>query len=58
MPICAAALSYVPGRSGDLADRPQAWMDDRRIGDDHGSANPDDQRVPIFFYGSGIKPGE
>jgi hypothetical protein len=33
-------------------------MDDRRIGDDHGSANPDDQRVPIFFYGSGIKPGE
>ena len=37
---------------------PQAWMDDRPIGTTHGSANPDDQRVPILFYGSGIKPGK
>jgi phosphoglycerol transferase MdoB-like AlkP superfamily enzyme len=27
-------------------------------GTTHGSANPDDQRVPIIFYGSGIKPGK
>ena len=26
-------------------------------GTTHGSANPDDQRVPLLFYGHGIKPG-
>lgn len=53
----AAALSYFPGRSGDLVfeTRP-GWMLSA-AGTTHGSANPDDQRVPLLFYGHGIKPG-
>jgi phosphoglycerol transferase MdoB-like AlkP superfamily enzyme len=27
-------------------------------GTTHGSANPDDQRVPLLFLGQGIKPGK
>jgi hypothetical protein len=27
-------------------------------GTTHGSATPDDQRVPILFLGAGIKPGK
>ncbi len=54
----AAALSYVSGRSGDLvlALKP-GWMF-AAAGTTHGSANPDDQRVPILFMGRGIKRGE
>jgi len=53
----AAALSYFPGRGGDLifAARP-GWM----ISSDattHGSATADDQRVPMMFFGHGVKPG-
>ncbi|MDR1988601.1 MAG: alkaline phosphatase family protein [Acidobacteriaceae bacterium] len=53
----AAALSYVPGRSGDLviALKP-GWMS-AATGTTHGSANPDDQHVPVLFYGAGIKAG-
>jgi predicted AlkP superfamily pyrophosphatase or phosphodiesterase len=53
----AAALSYFPGRSGDLiiALKP-GWMFSVR-GTTHGSANPDDQRVPILLLGDGIKQG-
>jgi predicted AlkP superfamily pyrophosphatase or phosphodiesterase len=53
----AAALSYFPGRSGDLiiATKP-GWMI-ASGGTTHGSASPDDQRVPILFLGAGIKPG-
>jgi predicted AlkP superfamily pyrophosphatase or phosphodiesterase len=53
----AAALSYFPGRSGDLifATKP-GWMISA-AGTTHGSANADDQRVPVLFYGRGIKPG-
>ena len=53
----AAALSYVPGRSGDLilATKP-GWMISSG-GTTHGSANADDQRVPLLFYGRGVKPG-
>jgi len=54
----AAALSFVQGRSGDLIVSPKpGWMVGAG-GTTHGSANPDDQRVPIIFYGSGIKPGK
>ena len=54
----AAALSFVQGRSGDLILSPKpGWMVGPG-GTTHGSANPDDQRVPIIFYGSGIKPGK
>jgi predicted AlkP superfamily pyrophosphatase or phosphodiesterase len=53
----AAALSYVKGQSGDLifATKP-GWMISA-AGTTHGSATPDDQRVPILFLGHGIKPG-
>jgi predicted AlkP superfamily pyrophosphatase or phosphodiesterase len=53
----AAALSYVTGRSGDMviALKP-GWMFSA-AGTTHGSANADDQRVPILFLGHGIKPG-
>ena len=53
----AAALSYVPGRSGDLVISPKAgWMSSGG-GTTHGSANPDDQRVPLVLFGTGVKPG-
>jgi predicted AlkP superfamily pyrophosphatase or phosphodiesterase len=53
----AAALSYFPGRSGDIiiATKP-GWMISG-AGTTHGSANADDQRVPILIYGPGVKPG-
>jgi predicted AlkP superfamily pyrophosphatase or phosphodiesterase len=56
--VRAAALSFYPGRSGDLIIAPKpGWMIGAN-GTTHGSANPDDQRVPIVFYGGGIKPGK
>ena len=54
----AAALSYAPGRTGDLILAPRAGWMVGSTGTTHGSANPDDQRVPIIFYGQGIKPGK
>jgi predicted AlkP superfamily pyrophosphatase or phosphodiesterase len=54
----AAALSYFPGRGGDLIIAPRpGWMISS-AGTTHGSANPDDQRVPLLFLGQGIKPGK
>ncbi len=53
----AAALSYFPGRSGDLILVPKpGWMFSAS-GTTHGTASPDDQRVPVLFYGAGIKRG-
>jgi predicted AlkP superfamily pyrophosphatase or phosphodiesterase len=55
--VRAAALSYVPKRSGDLVVSPKpGWMFAGN-GTTHGSATPDDQRVPILLYGSAFKPG-
>jgi len=55
--VRAAALSYVPKRSGDLVVSPKpGWMFAGN-GTTHGSATPDDQRVPILLYGYGIKAG-
>jgi predicted AlkP superfamily pyrophosphatase or phosphodiesterase len=53
----AAALSYFPGRSGDIvfAAKP-GWMI-AAAGTTHGSPSPDDQHVPILFYGRGVKSG-
>ncbi|PYR57314.1 MAG: hypothetical protein DMF91_19725 [Acidobacteria bacterium] len=56
--VQAAALSFFPGRSGDLILAPKAGWMSGAIGTTHGSANADDQRVPILFMGSGIKAGE
>ena len=54
----AAALSYYEGRSGDLviALKP-GWMFGVG-GTTHGSANHDDQYVPVLFMGRGVKPGQ
>jgi predicted AlkP superfamily pyrophosphatase or phosphodiesterase len=53
----AAALSYFPGRSGDLvlALKP-GWMF-AAIGTTHGTANEEDQHVPILLMGPGVKAG-
>jgi predicted AlkP superfamily pyrophosphatase or phosphodiesterase len=53
----AASLSYFQGRSGDivLALKP-GWML-ASSGAQHGSTSNDDKRVPLIFYGSGIKAG-
>lgn len=55
--VRAAALSYVPGRSGDLIVAPKPGWTFAATGATHGSANADDQRVPIVFMGAGIKAG-
>ncbi|MEQ1869752.1 MAG: alkaline phosphatase family protein [Vicinamibacterales bacterium] len=53
----AAALSYAPGRSGDIIVAPRpGWMIGT-TGTTHGSATNDDQRVPLMFYGAGIRRG-
>jgi predicted AlkP superfamily pyrophosphatase or phosphodiesterase len=53
----AAALTYFPGRSGDLILVPRpGWMFSAS-GTTHGTSSDDDQRVPVIFYGTGIKPG-
>jgi hypothetical protein len=53
----AAALSYFPGRSGDLILVPKSGWMFSSSGTTHGTANRDDQRVPIILFGRGIKPG-
>jgi predicted AlkP superfamily pyrophosphatase or phosphodiesterase len=53
----AAALGYVPGRSGDLVISPRAGWMMTGAGTTHGSASNDDQRVPLILFGAGIKPG-
>lgn len=54
----AAALSYFAARRGELIFSPKAGWMMGSSGTTHGSANPDDQRVPIVLFGSGIKPGK
>jgi len=58
LPLRAAALSYLAGRSGDLVIAPKpGWMF-TAVGTTHGSANADDQRVPVLLFGRGIRKGE
>jgi len=56
--VRAAALSYFQGRGGDIvfATKP-GWMISS-AGTTHGSATPDDQRVPLLFLGAGVKAGK
>jgi predicted AlkP superfamily pyrophosphatase or phosphodiesterase len=62
----AFALSYFPGRSGDLFILPKPyWLMDgtppgktRSYGTGHGVPYNYDQRVPVLFMGFGIQPGE
>jgi predicted AlkP superfamily pyrophosphatase or phosphodiesterase len=53
----AAALSYVSGTSGDLLVSPKPGWVFGAGATTHGSANADDQRVPILLMGWGIRPG-
>jgi predicted AlkP superfamily pyrophosphatase or phosphodiesterase len=53
----AAALSYVPGRAGDLVVAQKAGWMFTTDATTHGSATPDDQRVPIILFGRGIRRG-
>ena len=62
----AFALSYFPGRSGDLFIVPKPyWLIDgtplgksRSYGTGHGTPYNYDQHVPVLFMGYGIQPGE
>jgi predicted AlkP superfamily pyrophosphatase or phosphodiesterase len=53
----AAALSYVPDRSGDLVLALKPGYMFAAAGTTHGSPTADDQRVPLLFMGAGIRPG-
>jgi predicted AlkP superfamily pyrophosphatase or phosphodiesterase len=53
----AAALSYYPGRSGDLILLPRAHWITSTAATTHGTHNQYDQRVPVIVFGAGIKPG-
>ena len=53
----AAALSYFPGRSGDIIIIPkERWLLAASV-TTHGTLYSYDQRVPVIFYGAGIRPG-
>ena len=55
--VRAAALSYYPGRSGDIIIIPKEnWLLAASV-TTHGTLYPYDQRGPVLFYGAGIRPG-
>lgn len=53
----AAALSYHPGRSGDVIVVPRERWLFSDAATTHGSLYEYDQRVPVLIFGAGIKPG-
>jgi predicted AlkP superfamily pyrophosphatase or phosphodiesterase len=55
--IRAVALSYFPGRSGDLFVIPKERWLFTSTGTTHGSLHSYDQRVPVLLYGAGIRAG-
>jgi predicted AlkP superfamily pyrophosphatase or phosphodiesterase len=54
----AAAMSYYPGRSGELIVLARPYWFAAEAAATHGSGHGYDQRVPVIFYGAGIQPGE
>jgi predicted AlkP superfamily pyrophosphatase or phosphodiesterase len=54
----AAALSYFPGRSGDLILILKPGWEFSATGAMHGTATDDDQHVPVLLMGHGIKRGQ
>jgi predicted AlkP superfamily pyrophosphatase or phosphodiesterase len=55
--IRAAALSYFPGRSGDLLIvQKESWILSA-AGTTHGTPYPYDRQVPVILYGARIKRG-
>jgi predicted AlkP superfamily pyrophosphatase or phosphodiesterase len=55
--VRAVALSYYPGRSGDLTVIVKENWIMPAAGTTHGTLYDYDQRVPLILYGSGIRPG-
>ena len=56
--VRAAALSYNPGRSGDLIIVPkEGWLLSSTV-TTHGTSQAYDQRVPVILFGASVKPGE
>jgi hypothetical protein len=55
--IRAAALSYMPGRSGDLVVIPKEDAVVTTAATTHGTLYDYDQQVPIIFYGAGVRLG-
>jgi len=55
--IRAAALSYYPGRSGDLTFLVKEHWLTTPAGTTHGTSYAYDQQVPVVLYGAGIKAG-
>jgi predicted AlkP superfamily pyrophosphatase or phosphodiesterase len=55
--IRGAALSYYPGRSGDLIVVPRRHWITSTAATTHGTLNDYDQRVPVIVFGAGVKPG-
>lgn len=55
--IRAAALSYVPGRSGQFVVIPKLNYVNTADATTHGTHRWYDQHVPLIFFGAGVKPG-
>ena len=58
--VRAAALSHVPGRSGQIVVVPQRYFvigAATATGTTHGTQHPYDQQVPLIFFGAHVKPG-
>ena len=55
--IHATALSYYPGRSGDLIVIPKENWIMGAVVTTHGTLNPYDQQVPVILFGAGVRPG-
>jgi hypothetical protein len=56
--VRAVALSYYPGRSGDLIVTMKPGWNMTDLPAMHGSQTPDDQNVPLLLMGASIKPGQ
>jgi predicted AlkP superfamily pyrophosphatase or phosphodiesterase len=54
----AAALSYYPGRSGDIVILPKPYWVYGTTASTHGTYQTYDTRVPLVLMGKAIKPGE
>ncbi len=53
----AAALSHHKERSGDIVIAPRKYWILSTAATTHGTHHPYDQRVPVMFYGAGVRPG-
>jgi len=53
----AAALSYYPGRSGDLILTPKENWLTSSAATTHGTAHSYDQHVPVILFGASVRPG-